>query len=154
MRRLQTIHFIGIGGAGMGGIAEVLLNEGYQVAGSDINPNAVVQRLRKQGARVHIGHAAENLEDASVVVVSSAIDETNIEIIEARKKRIPIVRRAEMLAELMRFRFGIAIAGTHGKTTTTSLIASIFAEAKKDPTFIIGGLLNSAGTNARLGSSN
>lgn len=154
MRRLQTIHFIGIGGAGMGGIAEVLLNEGYQVAGSDITPNAVVQRLRQQGARVHIGHAAENLEDASVVVVSSAIDETNIEIIEARKQRIPVVRRAEMLAELMRFRFGIAIAGTHGKTTTTSLIASIFAEAKKDPTFIIGGLLNSAGTNARLGSSN
>lgn len=154
MRRLQTIHFIGIGGAGMGGIAEVLLNEGYQVAGSDINPNAVVQRLRQQGARVHIGHAAENLADASVVVVSSAIDESNVEIIEARKKRIPIVRRAEMLAELMRFRFGIAIAGTHGKTTTTSLIASIFAEAKKDPTFIIGGLLNSAGTNARLGSSN
>ncbi len=154
MRRLQTIYFIGIGGAGMGGIAEVLLNEGYQVAGSDITPNAVVQRLREQGATVHIGHAAENLEDASVVVVSSAIDETNIEIIEARKQRIPIVRRAEMLAELMRFRFGIAIAGTHGKTTTTSLIASIFAEAKKDPTFIIGGLLNSAGTNARLGSSN
>ncbi len=154
MRRLQTIHFIGIGGAGMGGIAEVLLNEGYQVAGSDITPNAVVQRLREQGARVHIGHAAENLKDASVVVVSSAIDETNIEIIEARKQRIPVVRRAEMLAELMRFRFGIAIAGTHGKTTTTSLIASIFAEAKKDPTFIIGGLLNSAGTNARLGSSN
>ena len=154
MRRLQTIHFIGIGGAGMGGIAEVLLNEGYQVAGSDISPNAVVQRLRQQGARVHIGHAAENLQDASVVVVSSAIDETNIEIIEARKQRIPVVRRAEMLAELMRFRFGIAIAGTHGKTTTTSLIASIFAEAKKDPTFIIGGLLNSAGTNARLGSSN
>ena len=101
MRRLQTIHFIGIGGAGMGGIAEVLLNEGYQVAGSDINPNAVVQRLRQQGARIHIGHSPQNLQDASVVVVSSAIDETNVEIIEARQKRIPIVRRAEMLAELM-----------------------------------------------------
>ncbi|WP_210562363.1 UDP-N-acetylmuramate--L-alanine ligase [Psychrosphaera aestuarii] len=153
MRRLQTLHFIGIGGAGMGGIAEVLLNEGYKVTGSDINENAVVQRLKGLGATITIGHLKENVEEASVVVVSSAIDETNVEIIAAREKRIPIVRRAEMLAELMRFRFGIAIAGTHGKTTTTSLIASIFAEAELDPTFIIGGLLNSAGTNARLGKS-
>jgi UDP-N-acetylmuramate--alanine ligase len=153
MRKLQVLHFIGIGGAGMGGIAEVLLNEGYKVTGSDINENAVVQRLKNLGATVAIGHRAENVEHASVIVVSSAIDETNIEIITAREKRIPIVRRAEMLAELMRFRFGIAIAGTHGKTTTTSLIASIFAEAQLDPTFIIGGLLNSAGTNARLGKS-
>lgn len=153
MRRLQTLHFIGIGGAGMGGIAEVLLNEGYQVSGSDINENNVVLRLKNLGADVAIGHAAKNVENASVVVVSSAIDETNVEIIEARARRIPIVRRAEMLAELMRFRFGIAIAGTHGKTTTTSLIASIFAEAELDPTFIIGGLLNSAGTNAKLGKS-
>lgn len=153
MRRLQVLHFIGIGGAGMGGIAEVLLNEGYRVTGSDINENAVVKRLRNLGATVHIGHEPENVEQASVVVVSSAIDETNVEIIAAREHRIPIVRRAEMLAELMRFRFGIAIAGTHGKTTTTSLIASIFGEAELDPTFIIGGLLNSAGTNARLGKS-
>ncbi len=153
MRRLQTLHFIGIGGAGMGGIAEVLLNEGYKVTGSDINENAVVQRLNGLGATISIGHKKENVAQASVVVVSSAIDETNVEIIAARELRIPIVRRAEMLAELMRFRFGIAIAGTHGKTTTTSLIASIFAEAKLDPTFIIGGLLNSAGTNARLGKS-
>lgn len=153
MRRLQVLHFIGIGGAGMGGIAEVLLNEGYRVTGSDINENAVVRRLRNLGATVHIGHEPENVEQASVVVVSSAIDETNVEIIAAREHRIPIVRRAEMLAELMRFRFGIAIAGTHGKTTTTSLIASIFGEAELDPTFIIGGLLNSAGTNARLGKS-
>lgn len=153
MRRLQTLHFIGIGGAGMGGIAEVLLNEGYSVTGSDISENAVVQRLKGLGAIVSIGHEKRNVADASVVVVSSAIDETNVEIIAARELRIPIVRRAEMLAELMRFRFGIAIAGTHGKTTTTSLIASIFAEAELDPTFIIGGLLNSAGTNARLGKS-
>ena len=153
MRRLQTLHFIGIGGAGMGGIAEVLINEGYSVTGSDINENAVVQRLKGLGASVSIGHEKRNVENASVVVVSSAIDETNVEIIAARELRIPIVRRAEMLAELMRFRFGIAIAGTHGKTTTTSLIASIFAEAELDPTFIIGGLLNSAGTNARLGKS-
>jgi len=153
MRRLQILHFIGIGGAGMGGIAEVLLNEGYKVTGSDINENAVVQRLVGLGAKINIGHAEANVENASVVVVSSAIDETNVEIKAARAKRIPIVRRAEMLAELMRFRFGIAIAGTHGKTTTTSLIASIFAEAEQDPTFIIGGLLNSAGTNARLGKS-
>ena len=153
MRRLQVIHFIGIGGAGMGGIAEVLINEGYRVTGSDINHNAVVSRLTDLGATVNIGHSAENVAAASVVVVSSAIDETNVEIIAAREQRTPIVRRAEMLAELMRFRFGIAIAGTHGKTTTTSLIASIFAEAELDPTFIIGGLLNSAGTNARLGKS-
>ncbi|MDN3653565.1 UDP-N-acetylmuramate--L-alanine ligase [Thalassotalea ponticola] len=153
MRRVKVIHFVGIGGAGMGGIAEVLLNEGYQISGSDIGENAVVKRLRKLGASVHIGHASDNVTDASVVVVSSAIDADNIELVAAQNKRIPIVRRAEMLAELMRFRHGIAIAGTHGKTTTTSLIASIFAQADLDPTFVIGGLLNSAGTNARLGKS-
>lgn len=153
MRKLQAIHFIGIGGAGMGGIAEVLLNDGYQVTGSDINQNVVVDRLQSLGATVFIGHRPDNVLGASVVVVSSAIDESNVEIKAAREQRIPIVRRAEMLAELMRFRFGIAIAGTHGKTTTTSLISSIFAEAQLDPTFIIGGLLNSAGTNARLGKS-
>lgn len=154
MSKLKTIHFVGIGGAGMGGIAEVLLNEGYSVSGSDINENQVVQRLKSQGATIYIGHSTENLVDTSVVVVSSAIKEDNIELLAAKELRIPIVRRAEMLAELMRFRYGIAIAGTHGKTTTTSLIASIFAEAEKDPTFIIGGLLNSAGTNAKLGKSN
>lgn len=153
MRKLQAIHFIGIGGAGMGGIAEVLLNDGYQVTGSDINENVVVQRLKRLGAKTFIGHESDNVLGSSVVVVSSAIDENNVEIIAAREQRIPIVRRAEMLAELMRFRFGIAVAGTHGKTTTTSLVASIFAEASLDPTFIIGGLLNSAGTNARLGKS-
>ncbi|MGV2870485.1 UDP-N-acetylmuramate--L-alanine ligase [Colwellia sp. E150_009] len=153
MRRVKRIHFVGIGGAGMGGIAEVLLNEGYQISGSDIGENQVVKRLKSLGAIITIGHASKNIESASVIVVSTAIDPTNPELIEAKEQRIPIVRRAEMLAELMRFRHGIAIAGTHGKTTTTSLIASIFAQGQLDPTFVIGGLLNSAGTNARLGSS-
>lgn len=153
MRRVKQIHFVGIGGAGMGGIAEVLLNEGYQISGSDINENAVVKRLVTKGAKVFIGHKASNIDGASVIVVSTAIDVDNPEIASAQENRIPVVRRAEMLAELMRFRHGIAIAGTHGKTTTTSLIASIMAEGEFDPTFVIGGLLNSAGTNARLGSS-
>ncbi len=153
MRRVKRIHFVGIGGAGMGGIAEVLLNEGYQISGSDIGENQVVKRLTGLGATIVIGHASENIEGASVIVVSTAIDQSNPELIAAKKLRIPVVRRAEMLAELMRFRHGIAIAGTHGKTTTTSLIASIFAQGQLDPTFVIGGLLNSAGTNARLGSS-
>ncbi len=153
MRRVKRIHFVGIGGAGMGGIAEVLLNEGYQISGSDIGENQVVKRLQKFGADITIGHSSENVDGASVIVVSTAIDSDNPELIAAQAKRIPIVRRAEMLAELMRFRHGIAIAGTHGKTTTTSLIASIFAQGQLDPTFVIGGLLNSAGTNARLGSS-
>lgn len=153
MRRVKCIHFVGIGGAGMGGIAEVLLNEGYTITGSDIAQNQVVSRLTSLGAKITIGHKAENVKEASVIVVSTAIDPTNPELVEAQTLRIPVVRRAEMLAELMRFRHGVAIAGTHGKTTTTSLIASIFAEAKLDPTFVIGGLLNSAGTNARLGTS-
>jgi UDP-N-acetylmuramate--alanine ligase len=153
MGRVNRIFFIGIGGAGMGGIAEVLLNEGYQIAGSDIAENAMTQRLSELGAHITIGHAYENPAQSNVVVVSSAIDQTNPEIQYANEHRIPIIRRAEMLAELMRFRYGIAIAGTHGKTTTTSLIATIFAEANTDPTFVIGGLLNSAGTNAKLGSS-
>jgi len=153
MRRVKRIHFVGIGGAGMGGIAEVLLNEGYQISGSDIGENQVVKRLTKFGADITIGHASENVNGASVIVVSTAINEDNPELIAAKSARIPVVRRAEMLAELMRFRHGIAIAGTHGKTTTTSLIASIFAQGQLDPTFVIGGLLNSAGTNARLGSS-
>ena len=153
MRRVKRIHFVGIGGAGMGGIAEVLLNEGYQISGSDIGENQVVKRLIGLGATITIGHGSKNIEGASVIVVSTAIDLNNPELIAAKELRIPIVRRAEMLAELMRFRHGIAIAGTHGKTTTTSLIASIFAQGQLDPTFVIGGLLNSAGTNARLGSS-
>ena len=152
MRRVERIHFVGIGGAGMGGIAEVLVNEGYNVSGSDIAPNAVTERLISLGASVQFGHAASNVEGASVVVVSSAINTANPEVATARELRIPVVRRAEMLGELMRFRHGIAVAGTHGKTTTTSLLASIFAEAGTDPTFVIGGLLNSAGSNARLGA--
>ncbi|MBQ4860811.1 UDP-N-acetylmuramate--L-alanine ligase [Pseudoalteromonas sp. MMG013] len=153
MRRINTIHFIGIGGAGMGGIAEVLAFEGYRITGSDIANNAMTERLIKAGAEVFIGHHQSNVKDADVVVVSTAIDVTNPEIVAAQAARIPVVRRAEMLAELMRFRHGIAVAGTHGKTTTTSLIASIFAQAELDPTFVIGGLLNSAGTNAKLGNS-
>ena len=153
MRRIKNIHFVGIGGAGMGGIAEVLLNEGYQVSGSDRQANGMTDRLAGLGATIFFGHQASNVDKANVVVVSSAIDPTNPEVNAANEKRVPVIRRAEMLAELMRFRHGIAIAGTHGKTTTTSLIATIFAQAELDPTFVIGGLLNSAGTNARLGSS-
>ncbi|MBL4908483.1 MAG: UDP-N-acetylmuramate--L-alanine ligase [Alteromonadaceae bacterium] len=153
MRRIKRIHFVGIGGAGMGGIAEVLLNEGYQISGSDISKNPVVARLIALGAEITIGHHSDNIQGASVIVVSTAINAENTELVAAKKLRIPVVRRAEMLAELMRFRHGIAIAGTHGKTTTTSLMASIFAQAQLDPTFVIGGLLNSAGTNARLGTS-
>jgi len=152
MRRVERIHFVGIGGAGMGGIAEVLVNEGYNISGSDIAPNAVTERLTSLGATIYFGHAAANVSGASVVVVSSAINPSNAEVAAAREQRIPVVRRAEMLGELMRFRHGIAVAGTHGKTTTTSLLASIFAEAGTDPTFVIGGLLNSAGSNARLGA--
>jgi len=153
MRRIDTIHFIGIGGAGMGGIAEVLAFEGYRITGSDIAHSAMTERLIHVGAEVFIGHDENNVKDASVVVVSSAINDQNPEIKAAKAARIPIVRRAEMLAELMRFRHGIAVAGTHGKTTTTSLIASIYAQAGLDPTFIIGGLLNSAGSNAKVGKS-
>ena len=151
MRRIRTIHFVGIGGAGMGGIAEVLINLGYQVHGSDLKANAVTAHLQKLGARVVIGHAPGNVTDADVVVTSTAVAADNPEVLEARARRVPVVRRAEMLAELMRFRHGIAVAGTHGKTTTTSLVASVLSEGGLDPTFVIGGKLTSAGTNARLG---
>ena len=152
MRRIHRIHFVGVGGSGMGGIAEVLLNLGYAVSGSDLRSNAVVTRLERLGAHVVIGHAAENVDEADVVVVSSAVARDNPEIKRALERRIPVVRRAEMLAELMRFRFGVAVAGTHGKTTTTSLVASILAEGGRDPTFVIGGRLKSADSNARLGA--
>lgn len=153
MRRVQKLHFIGIGGAGMGGIAEVVLNLGYQVSGSDMKHSGMTARLAELGAEIFIGHAQSNVNAVDAVVVSSAINTSNPEIQVATAQRIPIIRRAEMLAELMRFRYGIAVAGTHGKTTTTSLIATIFSQAKLDPTYVIGGLLNSAGTNAKLGAS-
>jgi UDP-N-acetylmuramate--alanine ligase len=152
MRRIHRIHFVGIGGSGMSGIAEVLVNLGYEVQGSDLKPNAVTERLKKLGARVMLGHAAGNVGDADVVVISSAVSEDNPEVVAALAKRIPVVPRAEMLGELMRFRYAIAVAGTHGKTTTTSLTSSILAEGGEDPTFVIGGRLKSAGTNARLGA--
>jgi UDP-N-acetylmuramate--alanine ligase len=148
---MRHIHFVGIGGVGMSGIAEVLLNLGYRVSGSDMRRGAVVTRLEQQGAEIKIGHRAENVSGADAVVVSSAVQSDNPEVEAARDERIPVVPRAEMLAELMRFRFGIAVAGTHGKTTTTSLTASLLAEGGLDPTFVIGGRLNSAGSNARLG---
>jgi UDP-N-acetylmuramate--alanine ligase len=153
MRTVEHIYFVGIGGAGMGGIAEVMLNLGYQVSGSDIQESKMTTRLSAMGAKIYIGHAASNLKAVDVVVVSSAINYDNPEILTASEARIPIIRRAQMLAELMRFRYGIAVAGTHGKTTTTSLLSTIFTQAELDPTFVIGGLLNSAGTNAKLGES-
>ncbi|MCW9715248.1 UDP-N-acetylmuramate--L-alanine ligase [Avibacterium avium] len=153
MRRVKQIHFVGIGGAGMGGIAEVLLNEGYQVTGSDIAENAVTQRLSALGAKIYFSHQAANVDGASVVVVSSAIKDDNVEVVEAHNNRIPVIQRAQMLAEIMRFRHGIAIAGTHGKTTTTAMISMIYAQAGLDPTFVNGGLVKSAGTNAHLGAS-
>jgi UDP-N-acetylmuramate--alanine ligase len=151
MRRIHRIHFVGIGGAGMGGIAEVLINLGYQVQGSDLKPNSVTNRLERLGARVMIGHAAENIGDADVLVVTGAVGADNVEVVAANTRRVPIVQRAEMLGELMRFRYAIAVAGTHGKTTTTSMVASVLAEGGLDPTFVIGGRLVSADTNARLG---
>ncbi len=152
MRRIHRIHFVGIGGVGMAGIAEVLINLGYQVQGTDVRESRATQRLMGLGAEVHIGHDAALVEAADVVVVSSAISGENAEVVRAHELRRPVVKRAEMLAELMRFRYGIAVAGTHGKTTTTSLVASTLAEGGLDPTFVIGGRLASADSNARLGA--
>ena len=153
MRRIKRIHFVGIGGSGMSGIAEVLLNQGYQISGSDITVGPTVKRLKASGMEIFKGHAKQHIEGADVVVKSSAVTLENPEIIAAYELGVPVVRRAEMLAELMRYRHGVAVAGTHGKTTTTSLITAVFAEAKRDPTFIVGGRVNRTGTNAKLGDS-
>jgi len=150
--KVKRVHFVGIGGSGMSGIAEVLVNLGFEVSGSDINDNAVTRRLRGLGAKVVQGHAAENIAAADAVVVSSAVKDDNPEVVAARAHKIPVVPRAMMLAELMRLKQGIAVAGTHGKTTTTSLVASVLAEADMDPTFVIGGRLEAAGSHAKLGS--
>ena len=153
MGQIQRMHFVGIGGVGMSGIAEVLLNQGYLVSGSDLREGPATERLARLGATIHIGHRESNIEGAEVIVVSSAIDRTNPEVATALNARIPVIPRAQMLAELMRFKHGIAISGTHGKTTTTSLAASVLAEGGLDPTYIIGGKLNQADTNASLGAS-
>ena len=153
MGRVQRIHFLGIGGAGMSGIAEVLVNQGYEISGSDLVRSAATARLESLGATVFEGHAREQIDGADVVVVSSAVGEDNPELAAAHQERVPVVARAEMLGELLRYRHGIAIAGTHGKTTTTSLLVAIYQAAGRDPTFVVGGLLESAGTHARLGGS-
>lgn len=153
MRRIKHIHFVGIGGAGMCGIAEVLKNQGYKVSGSDIKASKTTAHLEEKGIKVYIGHSEANIEGANVIVVSTAIDHANPEVKAALEKRIPVVRRAEMLGELMRYRHGIAVAGTHGKTTTTSLLTTMLAEENLDPTYVIGGLLNRTGVNAALGAS-
>ncbi|MSP62600.1 MAG: UDP-N-acetylmuramate--L-alanine ligase, partial [Myxococcales bacterium] len=150
-RRDLTVHFVGIGGIGMSGIAEVLLNLGYRVSGSDLKPSDTTRRLGELGGRICVGHAAENVGDADVVVISSAVKPSNPEVVEAQTRAIPVIPRAEMLAELMRMKFGVAVAGSHGKTTTTSLVATVLRAAGLDPTAVIGGRLNSLGSNARLG---
>jgi len=151
MHRIQHVHFVGIGGSGMNGIAEVLVNQGFDVSGSDLQESVATGRLRELGVRISIGHDAANIDGADVLVVSTAVPASNPEVVAARELRVPVVPRAEMLAELMRFKRGIAVAGTHGKTTTTSLTASLLAEAGMDPTFVIGGVVNAWGSNARLG---
>ncbi|VAW86428.1 UDP-N-acetylmuramate--L-alanine ligase [hydrothermal vent metagenome] len=153
MGRIRKIHFVGIGGAGMGGIAEVLHNLGYEISGTDLAQNAMTRRLSSQGVDIQLGHDASHAQGKDVLVISSAIGEENPEVVFAQAERIPVVPRAEMLAELMRFRYGIAVAGTHGKTTTTSLVASLLTEGGLDPTFVIGGKLNGSGVHAKLGAS-
>ena len=150
-RRVKCVHLVGIGGVGMAGIAEVLLNLGYEISGSDIKDGATCRRLRELGASINIGHDASNISNANVVVTSTAVSKDNPEVVEAHARLIPVVPRAEMLAELMRFRYGIAVAGTHGKTTTTSLVAAVLAQGGMDPTFVVGGKVTGAGTNAQLG---
>src|SRR5207302_1615950 len=150
-KRYQQIHFVGIGGVGMSGIAEILLTLGYRVTGSDRRRNETVERLEQMGAKVFIGHAAGNVEGAHVVVYSSAISRDNVELVTAHNRQIPIIPRAEMLAELMRLKYGIAVAGTHGKTTTTSLVGAVLAEGRYDPTTVVGGRVTNLGSNARLG---
>jgi UDP-N-acetylmuramate--alanine ligase len=150
-RNFQRVHLVGIGGSGMSGIAEVLLSSGYAVSGSDLKPSPVIERLRRLGAAVREGHQPEHVHGAHVVVVSSAVSPDNVEVIEAHRLKIPVIPRAEMLAELMRLKYGIAVAGAHGKTTTTSMVAAVLAAAGLDPTFVVGGRVNHAGANARLG---
>src|SRR6266446_2967689 len=151
--KIQRIHFVGIGGIGMSGIAEVLLNLGYKISGSDLKSSATTQRLADLGARIFEGHAAENISGAQVVVTSSAIVQNNAEVIEAQKLHVPVIPRAEMLAELMRLKYGVAIAGMHGKTTTTSMVAGVLAAGGLDPTVVVGGRVDAMGSNARLGKS-
>ncbi|MFZ0522687.1 MAG: UDP-N-acetylmuramate--L-alanine ligase [Candidatus Acidiferrales bacterium] len=152
-RNFQQIHLVGIGGSGMSGIAEVLLSSGYAVSGSDLKQSPVTERLRKLGAKIFEGHLADNVHGAHVVVISSAVRTDNVEVVEAQKLKIPVIPRAEMLAELMRLKYGIAVAGAHGKTTTTSMVASVLAAAGLDPTFVVGGRVNHAGSNAGVGQS-
>ena len=152
MKRLKNVHFVGIGGSGMSGIAEVMIGLGYKVQGSDIKMSDQLERLRALGAKIYISHSPLNIKNADALVVSSAISEKNSEVIEAKKKMLPVVARAEMLAELMRFYYSIAISGTHGKTTTTSLVATLLAEGNLDPTYIIGGCLKSSNSHAKLGA--
>ncbi|MCK5710832.1 MAG: UDP-N-acetylmuramate--L-alanine ligase, partial [Deltaproteobacteria bacterium] len=149
--KIKRIHFVGIGGIGMSGIAEVLLNMGYEISGSDIGESATVKRLIELGAKIHIGHSRDNVEGSGVVVTSSAIRADNPEVLRAEEINIPVIPRAEMLAELMRLRYGIAVAGSHGKTTTTSLIAAVLSYGQLDPTIVVGGKVKAMGTNARLG---
>src|SRR5689334_1012979 len=151
--KIQRVHFVGIGGIGMSGIAEVLLNLGYKISGSDLKPTAITQRLAGMGAQTFEGHAAENVQGADVIVISSAVHAENVEVEEARRLHIPVIQRAEMLSELMRLKYGIAIAGMHGKTTTTSMVAAVLAAGGLDPTVVVGGRVDAMGSNARLGKS-
>src|SRR5918993_969297 len=152
LHKKHRIHFVGIGGIGMSGIAEVLLNSGYAVSGSDLHDSEAIRRLRNLGAQIFLGHEEENLSASpSVVVISTAVKYSNPEVLEARRRQIPVIQRAEMLAELMRMKYGVAVAGSHGKTTTTSMVAAVLSAARLDPTIVIGGRLRMLGTNAKMG---